>query len=81
MLIDYGRISTLEQNHDLQLDTLTQAECQTTFIETISGGKRHRPELEAILNSLSSNDTLAVWRLDRMGRSLKSLVDIINDLE
>ncbi|MEE4244548.1 MAG: recombinase family protein [Kangiellaceae bacterium] len=52
MLIGYARISTLEQNHDLQLDTLTQAGCQTIYTETMSGAKRHRPELEATLKSL-----------------------------
>ncbi len=81
MLIGYARISTHEQNHDLQLDTLTQAGCQTIYTETMSGAKRHRPELEATLKSLRPNDTLVVWRLDRLGRSLKNLVDIINDLE
>ncbi len=76
MLIGYARISTHEQNHDLQLDTLTQTGCQTIYTETMSGAKRHRPELEATLKSLRPNDTLVVWRLDRLGRSLKNLVDI-----
>ena len=63
MLIGYARISTHEQNHDLQLDTLTQAGCQTIYTETMSGAKRHRPELEATLKSLRPNDTLVVWLL------------------
>lgn len=81
MLIGYARISTLDQNHNLQLDALTQAGCHTIYQETMSGAKRHRPELEATLKSLRPGDTLVVWRLDRLGRSLKNLVDIINDLE
>ncbi|WP_105180205.1 recombinase family protein [Pseudoalteromonas sp. T1lg21] len=81
MHIGYARISTLGQNLDIQLDALTQAGCQTIYTETMSGAKRHRPELEATLKSLRPNDTLVMWRLDRLGRSLMNLVDIINDLE
>jgi DNA invertase Pin-like site-specific DNA recombinase len=81
MLIGYSRKSTLDQSHNLQTDALTQAGCQTIYQETMSGAKRHRPELEAALKSLRPGDTLTVWKLDRLGRSLKNLVDIINDLE
>ncbi|MBE7215527.1 recombinase family protein [Shewanella benthica] len=71
MFIGYARISTLDQHHNLQLDALTQAGCQTIYQKTMSAAKRHRPELEATLKSLRPSDTLVVWRLDRLGRSLR----------
>jgi DNA invertase Pin-like site-specific DNA recombinase len=81
MLIGYARVSTHDQNLDLQLDALIKAGCDTTHIykDTISGAKTERKGLEDALSHLRSGDTLVVWRLDRLGRTLKQLIELIND--
>ena len=80
--IGYARVSTLEQNLDLQRDALTKSGCELIYEEKISGGKTsNRPELEHCRKALRSGDTLVVWRLDRLGRSLSDLVKIIGELE
>lgn len=79
--IGYARVSTDDQNLDLQRDALTRAGCLTIYEETASGKSSSRPELEHCRKSLRSGDTLVVWRLDRLGRSLADLVKIISDLE
>ena len=81
MLIGYARVSTLDQRPELQLDALRDAGCEQVFEERVSGAQRDRPELTACLRTLRVDDTLVVWRLDRLGRSLKDLVGIITDLE
>ncbi|MEW8419016.1 MAG: recombinase family protein [Candidatus Thiodiazotropha endolucinida] len=81
MRIGYARVSTQDQNPDLQLDALTGAGCEQVFHEKVSGRIRARPELEACLRTLRKGDTLVVWRLDRLGRSLKDLVEIVHGLE
>lgn len=81
MDIGYARVSTLDQRSDLQLDALKDAGCQEIYTERFTGSVRDRPELDSCLRSLREGDTLVVWRLDRLGRSLKDLVDIITDLE
>lgn len=81
MLIGYARVSTEEQSTDLQIDALKKAGCEQIYQEQISGKLRHRPELEICLKTLRAGDTLVVWRLDRLGRSLKDLIEIISDLE
>ncbi|MDH5217155.1 MAG: recombinase family protein [Gammaproteobacteria bacterium] len=81
MKIGYGRISTADQSHDLQKDALTNAGCEKIFLDTISGAKAKRPELEKLKEQLREGDTLIVWRLDRLGRSLRDLIDWINWLE
>ena len=81
MNIGYARVSTLDQRTDLQLDALKQARCEQIYTEHFTGSTRARPELENCLRSLRQGDTLVVWRLDRLGRSLKDLVTIITDLE
>ncbi|TFB12102.1 recombinase family protein [Candidatus Marinimicrobia bacterium MT.SAG.3] len=80
MNIGYARVSTGEQNLDLQVDALKQADCKTILQEKISGTISERPKLEEALNFMRDGDTLVVWRLDRLGRSLKHLIEIINHL-
>lgn len=79
--IGYARVSSDDQNLDLQTDALGKAGCDTLYREKCSGKSANRPELIACLKSLRSGDTLVVWRLDRLGRSLQDLVRIIADLE
>lgn len=81
MHIGYARVSTQDQNSDLQLDALKQAGCEQVFNEKKTGRTLQRPELEACLRTLRKGDTLVVWRLDRLGRSLKDLVETVNALE
>lgn len=79
--IGYARVSTDDQNLDLQRDALTKSLCQVIYEETASGKSSQRDELGHCLKALRSGDTLVVWRLDRLGRSLSDLVKIIGDLE
>ena len=80
MLIGYARVSTGEQNLDLQIDALTQAGCEKVFTDEMSGMKAERPGLQEAVDFLRENDTLVVWRLDRLGRSLKDLVQRVEEL-
>lgn len=79
--IGYARVSTHEQNLDLQYDALNKAECFKTFTDTMSGAKADRPGLSEALNYLREGDTLFVWRLDRLGRSLKDLLELVNSVQ
>ena len=79
--IGYARVSTDDQNLDLQRNALTRAGCAVIYEETASGKSSQRIELEHCRKALRSGDTLAVWRLDWLGRSLSDLVKIIGDLE
>jgi len=78
--IGYARVSTVDQNLDLQRDALTRSGCVTIYEETASGKSSSRIELEHCRKALRSGDTLVVWRLDRLGRSLSDLVKIISEL-
>jgi DNA invertase Pin-like site-specific DNA recombinase len=78
--IGYARISTDDQSLSLQLDALNQAGCQHIFRDIISGAKAERPGLTQALDHLRPGDVLVVWRLDRLGRSLRSLVELMNQL-
>jgi DNA invertase Pin-like site-specific DNA recombinase len=80
MLIGYARVSTAEQNLALQREALTQAGCQKIFEDTISGTRAERPGLTKALDALRTGDTLVVWKLDRLGRSVKQLVDLVAGL-
>ena len=80
MLIGYARVSTGEQNLDLQIDALQGAGCGKVFSDEASGVKAERPGLQGALDYLREGDTLVVWRLDRLGRSLKDLVQRVEDL-
>jgi DNA invertase Pin-like site-specific DNA recombinase len=81
LIIGYARVSTTEQDTALQLDNLRQAGCEKIYQESVSGISKVRPELDKCLDTLRAGDSLVVWRLDRLGRSLKDLVSIITDLE
>ena len=79
--IGYARVSTRQQDPALQLDALKQAGCARIFRDVGSGTIRKRPQLEDCLDYLRAGDTLVVWRLDRLGRSLRHLVDVVAQLE
>ena len=80
MIIGYARVSTHDQNLDSQLDALQKADCEQIFQEKITGKIKDRPELISCLKALRKGDVLIVWKLDRLARSLKDLVEIITDL-
>lgn len=79
--IGYARVSTDDQHLDLQRDALQQAGCGVIYEEAASGRNTARPELEQCRKALRPGDTLVVWRLDRLGRSLSDLVQIVSELE
>lgn len=81
-LIGYARVSTQDQDLNLQLDALLKAGCAKNeiFIDKISGSKSERPGLQKCLDEIQAGDTLLVWRLDRLGRSMPHLVSLIEDL-
>ena len=79
--IGYARVSTDDQHLDLQRDALTKAGCSVIYEEAASGKSTARPELEQCRKALREGDTLVVWRLDRLGRSLPELVQIVAELE
>lgn len=81
MRIGYARVSTHDQNLDAQHDALQAAGCSRIYSDTISGATDRRPELDNALKALRTGDTLVVWRLDRLGRSMKHLVILITELE
>src|ERR687895_412693 len=82
MLIGHARVSTNEQNLDLQRDALLKAGVspKNLYTDKITGTKQERPGLEAALSHLREGDTFVVWRLDRLGRSLKHLIETITEL-
>ena len=81
MKIGYARVSSDDQNLDLQKDALRLAGCDRIYEEKASGGKLDRPELSRLLENMRSGDTLVVWRLDRVGRSIKHLIATVEQLE
>lgn len=70
MLVGYARVSTADQNLDLQLSALQQAGCEKIYQDQVSGTKVHRPGLSMVLEVLRKHDTLVVWKLDRLGRTV-----------
>lgn len=80
-LIGYARVSTAEQDLALQLDALHAAGCTRIFEDRISGAKVERPGLSAALEYLREGDTLVIWKFDRLGRSVRHLIDTVGDLE
>jgi DNA invertase Pin-like site-specific DNA recombinase len=81
MRIGYARVSTHEQNLDLQRDALKRAGCGKIIEDTASGAKAQRDGLERVREQLRKGDVLVVWRLDRLGRSLRHLIELMTELE
>ena len=81
MKIGYARVSTKNQELDLQLDALKENGCQQIYQEKVSGAKRERPELQKLLDQLRADDIVVIWKLDRLARSLKDLVTLVNEIE
>jgi DNA invertase Pin-like site-specific DNA recombinase len=83
MKIGYARVSTKDQNLDLQLDSLKKAGCTDTYIykEEISGATRERPQLQKLLEQIREGDVVVIWKLDRLGRSLADLVHLVNEIQ
>jgi DNA invertase Pin-like site-specific DNA recombinase len=80
MIIGYARVSTQDQNLELQRDALTKAGCQKVFEDKVSGTRADRPGLAKAQEMLREGDTLVVWKLNRLGRSVKQLVDLVGEL-
>jgi DNA invertase Pin-like site-specific DNA recombinase len=78
--LGYARVSTTEQHADLQRDALTRGGCWKVFTDHVTGTREPRPELDRLLEQVRPGDTLVVWRLDRLGRSLRHLIDVATDL-
>lgn len=81
MLIGYARVSTQDQRPELQRDALQAAGCERLFEEKASGAARERPQLLAAVAFMREGDTLVVWKLDRLARSVKQLIETVEDLE
>lgn len=81
MLIGYARVSTDDQNLDLQRDALNQLKCNQIFEDHVSGIKAEKPGLKKALDYLRHGDILVIWRLDRLSRSLKELIELVGLLE
>lgn len=78
MKIGYAMVSTQDQKLELQLDDLKSYGCETVYKEKISGKNKSRPQLEKMVDQLRSGDVVVVWKLDRLGRSLKDLIDLVS---
>lgn len=81
MLLGYARVSTGDQHIDLQMDALRAAGCERIWTETASGARADREQLAALLDVARAGDTLVIWRLDRLGRSLQHLIKVAEDLK
>jgi DNA invertase Pin-like site-specific DNA recombinase len=80
MKIGYARVSTRDQNLDLQVDALKRAGCERIYQDVASGSKTARPALDELLEQIRADDVLVIWKLDRMGRSLTHLVELVGEL-
>ena len=80
MIIGYARVSTQDQSLELQISALKKAGCKKIIDDKLSGSRAERPGLTKLLEMLRKGDTLVVWKLDRLGRSVKNLVDLITEL-
>lgn len=81
MLVGYARVSTIDQNPEMQIDALQQAGCTKIYTEKASGKNKDRPQLLAALEYMRSGDTLVIWKLSRLARSLKQIIETVKDLE
>ena len=81
LLIGYARVSTVEQSLDLQLDALKRADCKRMFRDKVSTTKADHPGLAEAISHLRDRDVLVIWKLDRLGRTVKGLVDFVADLQ
>jgi DNA invertase Pin-like site-specific DNA recombinase len=81
MIVGYARVSTSDQTFDLQKDALTRAGCERIFTDTMSGARAERPGLVQAFTFTRAGDILVVWKLDRLGRSLRNLIDVVTELE
>jgi len=81
MRVGYARVSTSEQDTGLQTDALSNSGCDRIFEETASGAQRDRPELTRVLDFLREGDVLVVWKLDRLARSLRQLIETVESLQ
>ncbi|HCJ0415129.1 TPA: recombinase family protein [Klebsiella oxytoca] len=81
MLIGYARVSTVDQNLDLQKNALVRAECELIFEDTASGKNAKRPGLRKAIRRLRPGDSLVVWKLDRLGRSVRDLITLVSELQ
>ncbi len=80
MNIGYARVSTQDQNMELQLDALNKSGCQKIYQEKKSGKNTERPQLQKLLEILREGDTLVIWKLDRLGRSIRDLIQLVQEL-
>lgn len=80
MKVGYARTSTTEQSPEMQVEALRAAGCERIFVEQVSGAAKERPVLEQALGFLRGGDTLVVWKLDRLGRSLRHLIELVDGL-
>ena len=81
MIYGYARVSTGDQTTDLQQDAPVRAGCDRIFTDVASDAKAHRPELDHMLDLLRGGDTVVVWKLDRLGRSMQNLVDLMTTFD
>lgn len=81
MLIGYARVSTIDQNLELQIDELKKIGCEKIFSEKVTGTKANRPELNELKKILRKGDTIVVWKLDRLGRGMRHLINLMQELE
>ncbi|GAA4316502.1 recombinase family protein [Nibribacter koreensis] len=81
MKIGYARVSTQDQKLELQTDALTHHGCGQIYMEKKSGKSKDRPELERMISQLRPGDTVVVWKLDRLGRSLRDLIDLVAEFK
>ena len=80
MLVGYARVSTMDQNPSMQMDALRAAGCEKFYVEKASGSHRERPQLKAALEYLRKEDTLVVWKLSRLARSLTQVIKTVADI-
>lgn len=81
MKIGYARVSTKEQNLSLQMDALEKEGCKKIFEEKISGAKADRPELRKMIDQVREGDIIVTWKLDRLGRSIRDLINLVNEIQ